>query len=108
MEEAMGEAGFKGIRKFAMRRQNMVAKYIVIRPVLDLCEWYNQRLGVRVPWWWWEQASFNLERAKKRAAEAETVLESESELESESDLESKLESEFESESKSDLESDSDS
>ena len=82
----------------------MVAKYIAIRQVLDLCERSNQQPGLRVSWWWWEQARIDLETAKKRAAESATVLD----LESGSELESKLESEFESESESDLESETDS
>ena len=94
-EEAIGESGFKGIRKCFMRRQNTVAKYIVIQPILYLCERSNQRPGVRVYWWWWEQSSTHLERVKKRASEAATILELESDLESESGLESESESESE-------------
>ena len=38
LEEAMGEAGFEGLRKSITRRQNMVAQSIATQPILDLCE----------------------------------------------------------------------
>ena len=53
LKEAMQEAGFKGIWKAITRSQNMVAKYIATRPILDLCERATQRLGARVSWRWW-------------------------------------------------------
>ena len=64
--EALGEAGFEGIRKSVTRRQNTVAQYIATQPIMDLCE--------RTTWWpvsgvsrrWWEQAGIDLEGAKKR------------------------------------------
>ena len=54
LEEAMGEAGFKGVRKSITRRQNMVVQYIATRPIMELCEWSTWRPGARVSWWWWE------------------------------------------------------
>ena len=77
LAEAMGEAGFKGIRKSVMRGQNTFVQYIATRTILDLCERDTRRPGSRVSWRWWDQASINLEVAKKRAAEAATVSESE-------------------------------
>ena len=50
LEEEMGEAGFKGIRKSVPRRQNMAAQYIVTRPIVDLCEWSTRQPGSRVSW----------------------------------------------------------
>ena len=38
LEEAMGEAGFEGIRKYITRRHNTVAQYIVTQPIMELCE----------------------------------------------------------------------
>ena len=49
---------------------------------MDLCERATQRPEARVFWRWWEKAGIDLEEAKKRAAEAATVLESESDSES--------------------------
>ena len=43
LEEAMGEAGFKGIRKFVTMRNNTVAQYIATRLILYLCERSTQR-----------------------------------------------------------------
>ena len=64
--EAMGEAGFKGIRKSVTSMQNMVAQYIEMRPILDLCERATRRPEARVSRRWWEQAGIDLEGAKKR------------------------------------------
>ena len=80
LEEVMGEAGFKGIGKSITRRQNKVTQYIATRQILDLCERYTRKPGVRVSRRWWEQAGIDLEGAKKRAAEAATDSESESDL----------------------------
>ena len=72
----MGEAGFKGSRKYVTRRQNTVPKYIGTQPILNLCERDTRRPEARVYQRWWEKTGINLEGAKKRAAEASTVLES--------------------------------
>ena len=53
LEEAMGEAGFEGIRKSITMRQNMVAKYIATRKIMDICERSIQWTGSRVSWRWW-------------------------------------------------------
>ena len=46
--EAMGEAGFEGIRKSVTRRQNTVAQYIATRTMMDLFERVTWRPGARV------------------------------------------------------------
>ena len=61
----MVEAGFEGIGKYVMRRQNTVARYIATRPILDLCERSAQRTGARVSLRWWKQDGLDLEGAKK-------------------------------------------
>ena len=66
----MGEAGFEGIREYITRRQNTVAQYISMRPILDLHERSARRPGDRVSWRWWEQAGLDLEGVKKRATDA--------------------------------------
>ena len=66
----MVEAGFKGIGKYITSRQNTVALYIATRPILDLCQRSARMPGVRVSRRWWEQASLDLEGAKKRVAAA--------------------------------------
>ena len=86
----MGEAGFEGIRKLVTRRQNTVVQYIAAQPILDLCEQSTWQPGARVYCWWCKQAGIYLEGAKKRVAEAGTVLESE--VEAELDVELKEDS----------------
>ena len=54
--EAMGEAGFEGIRKLFTSRQNTGAQYIAKQPIMDLCERATWRPGARVSRRWWEQA----------------------------------------------------
>ena len=87
LEEAMRAAGFEGMRKSVLRRQNTVAQYIVTRQIMDLCERSTQRPGARVSWQCWEQAIINLEGVNKRAGEAAMVSGSkpESDLDSDSD-----------------------
>ena len=50
--EALGEADFEGIRKSITSRQNKVAQYIAMRPILYLCGRATMWPGVRVSWWW--------------------------------------------------------
>ena len=57
-------------------RQNTIAQYITTRPIIDLYDRSDKRLGAKVSWRWWEQAGIDLEGAKKRAAEAATDSES--------------------------------
>ena len=73
LEEAMGKAGFEGIRKSVTRRQNTISQYIATRPILDLYERSTRRLGARVSRRWWEQAIIYLEGRKQRAAAAEAA-----------------------------------
>ena len=70
LEEAMGESGFERIMKSVTRMQNTFAQYIVTQTILYLCEQSTWRPGERVSRRWWEQASIDLEGAKKMAAEA--------------------------------------
>ena len=63
-----------------MRRQNTVAQYIAMQPILDLCERSTWRPETRAYRRWWEQAGIDLEGAKNRASEAATVLELDLEL----------------------------
>ena len=55
METAMEEIGFEDMGEYFLKRQNMVAQYIVIWPVLDLCEDTVRRSGAWVARRWWYQ-----------------------------------------------------
>ena len=37
---------------------------------MDLCEQATQRVGKRVPQWWWYQEGIDLKAAKERVTEA--------------------------------------
>ena len=59
---------------------NTVLQYIATRPILELCDRYDQRPVVRVSQWLWEQAGIDLEGAKKRAVGSATDSDSDSDL----------------------------
>ena len=48
LETVMEEAGFEEMGAYFLKRQNTVAQYINMRPILDLCEETVQRSGVWV------------------------------------------------------------
>ena len=48
----MKEAGIVWIRTSILRRQNMVAQFIAMRPILDLCKNAQIRPGARVTRQW--------------------------------------------------------
>ena len=52
LAEALREAGMEGIRQSITRRQNTVARYILTRPMLDLCERTTRQPGAQVSRWW--------------------------------------------------------
>ena len=52
LETAMEEAGFEEMRAYALKRQNMVAQYILMRPILDLCEETVRMFGAWVARIW--------------------------------------------------------
>ena len=68
LAEAMAEAGFEEIGKYVTRSQNTVAQYILMRPIMDLCERSYRRPGAWVSWRWWDQEGLDLEGEKKIAA----------------------------------------
>ena len=103
LEETMGGAGFERISNSIMRRKNTVAHYIETVPIMVLYERFTWRPGVRLSQRWWEQASIDLERAKKRSAEAATVFESDldSDTNADSDSYADSDSEYDADSDSD-------
>ena len=81
----MKKAVMVGIRTSILRRQNTVARYIVTRPILDLCKQATRRQGARVSRRWWEQTGVYLNGAQEKATEAAAETETESESEDEPD-----------------------
>ena len=79
LAEALGEAGLEGVWNLITQKQNTVAQYIAMRPILDLCERATWRTGARLSQRWWEQAGIDLEGAKKQAVESTTISGTESE-----------------------------
>ena len=51
---AMKEAGIVRLWKSIPWRQNTVAQFIAMQPIMDLCENDNRRPGTQVAQWWWE------------------------------------------------------
>ena len=61
LEGAIAESGVQEVETYFTRRKNTVVKYIVTRPILDLCLSAAQRPGARVSKQWWEQEGLYLE-----------------------------------------------
>ena len=64
----------KNIEYYVTHLKNTVTKYIVTRPVMDLCLAAGRCPGVRLLNWWWEKESLNMEMIR----EAAQVVEAES------------------------------
>ena len=77
----MKEAGFKDIRKLITNRQNTVAQYNAMQPLLDLCEGNKQIGGARVSRRWWDQNGIDWDTAKERVAETDSESETDTEEE---------------------------
>ena len=70
----MKGAGIVRIWNSILWRQNTVAQFITMRPILDLCEKAIIRPGARVPRRWWEKTGINWKGSRENAeAEAEVV-----------------------------------
>ena len=78
LEGAMKEAELTDVHTSIQRRQNTVAQYIAMRPLLDLCEGARQREGARVTLRWWEQSGIDREKAKAKETETESASDSDS------------------------------
>ena len=68
---AMKEAGIVLIRTSILRRQNTVAQFIAMRPIMGLCEVAVRQPGTRVPRRWWEQMGIDWKAAREKAAAKE-------------------------------------
>ena len=63
---ATKEAGIVRIRTSILRRQNTVAQFIAMRPILDLCEGAVRRPGAQVPRRWWEQTGIDWKGGREK------------------------------------------
>ena len=81
LEGAMKEVGLTDVHTFINRRQNTVAHYISMRPLLDLCEGATQREEARVTLRWWDQSGIDWEKAKVKETETESASDSGSDTE---------------------------
>ena len=67
----MVEEGFKEVETYVSRHQNIVAQFIVTRPIMDLCMTAKRRLGSRVKNIWWEKYLLDVEGMGSADWEAE-------------------------------------
>ena len=74
------EAGVVRVRTSILRRQNTVAQFIAMRPILGLCEVAERWRGTRVPRRWWEQTVIDWKSAREKTAAQEGENEAEPEL----------------------------
>ena len=56
----MQEVGFEEVKACVLSSQNTAAQYIVMKPILDLCEEAVQWTGTRVSKRWWKQEGLDL------------------------------------------------
>ena len=56
----MKDVGFEEVEACVLRRHNTAAQYIVMRPILDLCEETVQITGMWVVKRWWEKEVLDL------------------------------------------------
>ena len=67
---ALKEAGVVKARTSVLRRQNTIAQFTAIRPILGLCEVAERRRGTRFPQRWWGQSRIDWSLAREKAAAA--------------------------------------
>ena len=67
----MKEEGIVRIRTSILWRQNTVAQFIAMRPILGLCEVEVRRPGARVPRIWWEQTGIDWKATRETAVAKE-------------------------------------
>ena len=65
---ALKESGVVRVRTLILRRQNTVAQFIVMRPILGLCEMAERRRGKRPPWRWCKQTGIDWKSAMEKTA----------------------------------------
>ena len=72
--EGMMENGLEDVETCITQIQFTAAQYIVMRPILQLCQEAEQRPGAKVLNQWWEREGINLD-GKRQAAETSVEIE---------------------------------
>ena len=67
----MGDSVFDEIGDYILNRQNTAAKYIAMRPILDLRKKTVRRPGAWVARRWWEQEGIHLASLRAQVAAEE-------------------------------------
>ena len=67
LKGALQAKGMDKMETFIFRRQNMVAQYIAMQPILDVCLEAERRPGLQVPMRWYEQAGMDLTGLREAA-----------------------------------------
>ena len=70
MWEAIHKADLEELEAYVPRVYNTTMQYILMQPILDLCEGVVQWMGTRVSKMWWKQEEFDLVRVCVEAAAA--------------------------------------
>ena len=65
----MEEAGFEDMGAYVLKRQNTVAQFIAMWPIMDLCKKPERRPGEWFSRRWWYQEILDLPGARAAAAE---------------------------------------
>ena len=60
LEDTIVEAGLLKVETYVSRHQNTFAQFILIRPIIDLCQVVERRLVSRLAKQWWEKDGLDL------------------------------------------------
>ena len=69
----MWEAGLEELETYIFIRQNMVAQYIVTRPIIDLCLEADRQPGARLVQRWWKNKGIDFTGSCKSTKAEEMV-----------------------------------
>ena len=70
---ATKDAGIVRVRTSVLQRQNTVAQFVAMQPILALCEGTERQGGTRVPQRWWEQTGIDWRLARERSENTEAA-----------------------------------
>ena len=67
------DAGIVRVSTSVLRRQNTVAQFVAIRPIMALCEGTERWGGTQVPQRWWEQTGIDWRLAHEKSESTEAA-----------------------------------